>query len=188
MGNRLTQLHNTFCSVYYILCWLIYDDLNQTDNRTDSVGRQWAALCLLARWDWSHVCAAACRALAAQLEFSFLSVVPQYECWSWGVGAASGALHRPDYGLWAAHRAVLKPFIHLSAVLALETFPESFYSSSPFLIVIFQYMLTVQWVIMGGSIWPHHLWVGQVHVCFWVVNPLTTICLKQVSATVFMLI
>lgn len=106
---------------------------------------------------------------------------------SMNVGAASGALHRPDYCLWAAHRAVLKPFIHLSAVLALETFPESFYSNSPFLIVIFQYMLTVQWVIMGGSICPHHLW-DNLHVCVWVVNPLTAICLKQVSATVFMLI
>lgn len=152
MGNsRLTQLHNTFCSVYYTLCWLIYDDLNPTDNRTDSVGRQWAALCLLARWDWSHVCAAACRALAAQ-----------YECWS-SFRSSPHAWLLPLSSSQGCFEAVHSPF----AVLALETFPESFYSSSPFLVVIFQYMLTVQWVMMGGSIWPHHLWDNLQYVFGW---------------------
>lgn len=70
---------------------------------------------------------------------------------SMNVGAASGALHTPDAQAYrpihmplsssqGCFEAVHSPF----AVLALETFPESFYSSSPFLVVIFQYMLTVQ--------------------------------------------
>lgn len=151
MGNsRLTQLHNTFCSVYYTLCWLIYDDLNP--NPTDN--RQWVVsgqLCVCWRGETGVMCAAACRALAAQ-----------YECWS-SFRSSPHAWLLPLSSSQGCFEAVHSPF----AVLALETFPESFYSSSPFLVVIFQYMLTVQWVIMGGSIWPHHLWDNLQYVFGW---------------------
>lgn len=159
VGNRRTQLHNFVLFIIFYVDWFM---TTLIDNRTDSVGRQWAALCLLARW--SHVCAAACHWLHSMN----VEVLEQFQELS------------TDHCLWAAHRAVLKPFIHLSAVPAAL-------SQNPFIqALLFYCNIPVQAYSTvsdnGWSIWPHHLW-DYLHVCFWVVNPLTTICLSAAHLT-----